>query len=218
MSSHPYILEPTKRLLLEGESEASDPASMESSKSSSRSQSSSSSFSSDSDNGCCSDNLRKKNDSDDHENSSQQPLRPNFYQGVPMLEQDPSQLPLYPSWSICSVGKYSLYSHSQGLRQTGFMANANYLLPYNYYLTGDRVENTPSSKSTRKNKREPMNDLVKLFLGFEMECPKGHRFFLVEPTEPMSGLLNRDKIRIAAQRLLEENIPLYIPCKCSKLF
>jgi protein SMG8 len=60
------------------------------------------------------------------------------------------------------------------------------------------------------------NEKVKLFIGFDYECPRGHRFMCSEPYKLVKhrktlGQLNQD-----AGQLLDSDLPLFMPCPCKK--
>ncbi|CAJ0565664.1 unnamed protein product, partial [Mesorhabditis spiculigera] len=104
-------------------------------------------------------------------------------------------LPLFPSWQLTVVGASNSYSHSYGLRDMpGFRPGTDYLLPYDVYLE------------------------VKLFIGFEYECPKGHRNFLggdLEPVPLAKGTTAKEMIpKDAAEQLLSKVLPIWRPCTC----
>uniref|UniRef100_A0A1I7XEJ3 Nonsense-mediated mRNA decay factor SMG8 n=1 Tax=Heterorhabditis bacteriophora TaxID=37862 RepID=A0A1I7XEJ3_HETBA len=84
-----------------------------------------------------------------------------FLEGVPH-SLSPALPPLFPSWSLTCIGPSSIYSHSLGLRdQPNFKIGCEYLLPVDLHLQ------------------------VKLFVGFDYECPRGHRFFVGDDGEPL---------------------------------
>ncbi|VEL39980.1 unnamed protein product [Protopolystoma xenopodis] len=49
-----------------------------------------------------------------------------------------------------------------------------------------------------------------------MECPRGHRFFLAGPDRAMQGAMPSSQVRRAVRGLLEQHLPLYMLCRCSK--
>uniref|UniRef100_A0A915MJ98 Nonsense-mediated mRNA decay factor SMG8 n=1 Tax=Meloidogyne javanica TaxID=6303 RepID=A0A915MJ98_MELJA len=64
--------------------------------------------------------------------------------------------------------------------------------------------------------RTESNEKVKLFVGFDYECPRGHRFTCGEPAKPLKhrkdyGPLNQD-----AGPLLDADLPLWLTCPCRK--
>ena len=55
-----------------------------------------------------------------------------YLEGMTHSDCQPGLLPLFSSWSLCSIGKYSDYSVHNGLTQPGFLNGNNYLLPWEY--------------------------------------------------------------------------------------
>ncbi|VDN25620.1 unnamed protein product [Dibothriocephalus latus] len=49
-----------------------------------------------------------------------------------------------------------------------------------------------------------------------MECCLGHRFFLAGPQRAMVGLMQGCDVRRAVSSLLSRDLPIYMPCRCSK--
>ncbi|VDD82857.1 unnamed protein product [Mesocestoides corti] len=143
--------------------------------------------------------------------SSRQEIAVSFVQGMPVLGQPAGTLPLYPSWAIHALGKYFSYSHSSGMSHPGFLRGSNFLLPWDVQLSRSSV----SVASKHRGGRQRDFDTIKLFLGFEMECPLGHRFFLAGPDRPMTGLMQGCDVRRAVSSLLACDLPLYLPCRCS---
>lgn len=47
-----------------------------------------------------------------------------------------------------------------------------------------------------------------------MECPFGHRFFLIGPDRVMDGPMQSSQVRRAIQGLLTRDIPIFLPCHC----
>lgn len=100
-------------------------------------------------------------------------------------------LPQFSSWSLVCVGHSSVYSHNSGIpehAQSGFLSGANFLLPWDVQV---RLENAASwartlDKARHRRKPPPIPKdnadgqvfMLKIFLGCEYECPRGHRFFM----------------------------------------
>ncbi len=61
---------------------------------------------------------------------------------------------------------------------------------------------------------------VKVFLGFEYECPGGgHRFMAASPDKPMARAASASNpgtaaLRDAASKVLNHDMPLYMACPC----
>ncbi|VDO59868.1 unnamed protein product [Heligmosomoides polygyrus] len=121
-----------------------------------------------------------------------------FLEGVPH-SLSPALPPLFPSWTLTCIGPNSYYTHSYGLRdQPNLKLGGEYLYPVTVQLEVDpvvwdrdmqyvqAVEGVSSRGPPRKTRRMPSEiEKVKLFVGMEYECPRGHRFFVAENGEPL---------------------------------
>lgn len=103
---------------------------------------------------------------------SRQPSTTEYLPGMLHTASPAALLPAFPSWSLVCLGASSLYSHSAGLPehlQPGFLPHTNYLIPWDCAVRMDawraRTRKTPAHNLT-----------VKIFIGFEYECPRGHRW------------------------------------------
>ncbi|KAF5401675.1 hypothetical protein PHET_05120 [Paragonimus heterotremus] len=145
-----------------------------------------------------------------------------FRDGVPASNWQTGDIPRFPSWSIYALGKYFSYSHSSGLSCCGFLRSSNFLLPWDVTINPSAwASNERAGRATKGGARggkyrggKSDVDTVKLFIGFEMECPMGHRFFLAGPDRPMDGPMQSSQVRRAVHGLLTRDLPLYIPCRC----
>ncbi|KAK6026006.1 hypothetical protein OSTOST_08079, partial [Ostertagia ostertagi] len=121
-----------------------------------------------------------------------------FLEGVPH-SLSPALPPLFPSWTLTCIGPNNYYTHSYGLRdQPNLKLGGEYLYPVTVQLEVDpvvwdrdmqyvqAVEGVSSRAPPRKARRLPAEiEKVKLFVGMEYECPRGHRFFVAENGEPL---------------------------------
>ncbi|CAJ0605079.1 unnamed protein product [Cylicocyclus nassatus] len=120
-----------------------------------------------------------------------------FLEGVPH-SLSPKLPPLFPSWTLTCIGPNSYYTYSYGLRdQPNLKLGGEYLYPVSVQLE------------------------VKLFVGMEYECPRGHRFFVAENGEPLR-LPKNSNARSALNResddeFLHCDFPLRRQCTCKKL-
>ncbi|KAF8561891.1 hypothetical protein P879_04604 [Paragonimus westermani] len=145
-----------------------------------------------------------------------------FKDGVPASNWQTGDIPRFPSWSIYALGKYFSYSHSSGLSCCGFLRSSNFLLPWDVTINPSAwVSNERAGRAMKGSARggkyrggKSDVDTVKLFIGFEMECPMGHRFFLAGPDRPMDGPMQSSQVRRAVHGLLTRDLPLFIPCRC----
>ncbi|PAA57645.1 hypothetical protein BOX15_Mlig002965g1, partial [Macrostomum lignano] len=126
-------------------------------------------------------------------------------------------LPLVQSWCLLSVGRYNSYSHANGIGQPGFSSGSNHLLPWNVPVASklwqQQQQQQQQSSQYRSTRREPT---AKAWFGFEHECPFGHRFFVSSPGQMMRGAMQATQVKEGVQRLLSEDLPLFIPCHCHK--
>ncbi|EDW12699.1 protein SMG8 [Drosophila mojavensis] len=129
-------------------------------------------------------------------------------------------LPLFPSWSLACVGPSSIYSHNTGLQehfQSGFLSGANFLLPWDVHvrLLQPHHKHPPLQQMGKKNQRyRKQGDrlALKIFVGFEYECSRGHRFMMCSPDRVLRG--GADIERDTCSKLVNNNMPLYFPCPC----
>ncbi|CAI5441068.1 unnamed protein product [Caenorhabditis angaria] len=154
--------------------------------------------------------------------------------GVPNnLSISQGLLPLFPSWILTCLGESSLYNHHSGVRnQPNFKIGGEYLIPALVFVDCDldvwnrdleRIKNEDSYRrftaKTPKNGEETPK--VKLFLGFEYECSRGHRFFVDHQGEPFICARGSNISREAARRgslsdILTADLPLRRACTCRK--
>lgn len=129
-------------------------------------------------------------------------------------------LPLFPSWSLACVGPSSIYSHNTGLQehfQSGFLSGANFLLPWDVQL---RLVHAPKQqyqqqhhgKKQQRWKKQGDRLSLKIFVGMEYECSRGHRFMMCAPDRVLRG--GADIERETCSMVVHNNMPLYYPCPC----
>ena len=87
-----------------------------------------------------------------------------YLEGMTHSDSQPGLLPLFSSWSLCAIGKYSDYSVHNGLTQPGFLNAHNYLVPWDIHLKND-------SKLDKKKLKYLSNSLNK-------KSGKGFIFFI----------------------------------------
>ncbi|KAK9497205.1 hypothetical protein O3M35_004567 [Rhynocoris fuscipes] len=157
-----------------------------------------------------------------------------YLPGMVHLDSPPGLLPEYPSWSLVCRGPSSLYSHNLGLHdQPGFLAGSNYLLPWDVtlgeidFLLPDLlkkdvfIKRTPIGgtipKQSKKLQRCPKDlNSVKIFIGVEYECLRGHRFMSSGPGKILKATGN-GIVKENANKITKGNMPLYLPCPCGKV-
>ncbi|XP_021346373.1 protein smg8-like [Mizuhopecten yessoensis] len=127
-------------------------------------------------------------------------------------------LPKYPSWALTCLGKGTLYSHTLGLDLPGFLHGSNYLLPWDITAKIEK-EKWPSvgEMASRKGKQKKISPKdvgelsVRVYLGDEYECPRGHRFFCSGP-EKIIKVSNTSTVKDNATKLVNLDMPLYCSC------
>lgn len=130
-------------------------------------------------------------------------------------------LPLFPSWSLACVGPSSIYSHNTGLLehfQSGFLSGANFLLPWDVHVRLVQPHKPPPQQQhqmmNKKQRYRRHGDrlALKIFVGFEYECSRGHRFMMCGPDRVLRG--GADIVRDTSSKVVNNNMPLYFPCPC----
>lgn len=131
-------------------------------------------------------------------------------------------LPLFPSWSLACVGPSSIYSHNTGLQehfQSGFLSGANFLLPWDVHVRLVQPHKPPPqqqhqmiNKKTQRYRKHGDRLALKIFVGFEYECSRGHRFMMCSPDRVLRG--GADIVRDTSSKVVNNNMPLYFPCPC----
>ncbi|XP_064460631.1 nonsense-mediated mRNA decay factor SMG8-like [Ornithodoros turicata] len=145
----------------------------------------------------------------------------DFLPGMLHSQSPPGLLPCYSSWSLVCLGPSSLYSHSIGIQdQPGFITGTNFLLPWDVAVKFEKDRwpslwegKRPQNWKGKKNGKDGYQFTVKVFLGVEYECPRGHRFMCSSSDRilrcPASGLIKEN-----AQKIANSHMPLYYPCPC----
>uniref|UniRef100_A0A1I7UF59 Nonsense-mediated mRNA decay factor SMG8 n=1 Tax=Caenorhabditis tropicalis TaxID=1561998 RepID=A0A1I7UF59_9PELO len=142
----------------------------------------------------------------------------------------PGKLPLFPSFYLCSLGDSSVYSHGNGLKsQPNFKLGGDYLSPAIVFLNvasdvwNRDLNKIRSEDFSRKCGKETKDDVarVKLFVGFEYECSRGHRFFVDYAGEPLiypkgSNVVRESTHRASLGDVLQADLPIRRPCTCRK--
>ena len=97
-------------------------------------------------------------------------------------------MPTFPSWALTHLGTSTIYSHSSGVNQPGFLNGTRVLHPWDVPLIKVNfkalqtkfptlAENAMKRASFNPQRKGiEMGITAKLFIGMEYECPRGHRF------------------------------------------
>ncbi len=135
-------------------------------------------------------------------------------------ESSRKSLPVFASWSLVHIGSSFLYAHNTGVVHPGFLNGAKFLHPWDIPLssksaTYDNLKTKWPNLAECVLKRPNTELVAKAFVGFEYECPEGHRFMAQGPHKAMRMTSNsgmRD-----ASRMLSSDMPLYVTCPaCGK--
>ncbi|CAG4946096.1 unnamed protein product [Colias eurytheme] len=153
---------------------------------------------------------------------SRQPSTTEYLPGMLHMTSPAGLLPPFPSWSLVCLGASSLYSHSLGLPehlQPGFLPHTNYLLPWDCTVRMEQANVWRTSTRGRGKGGAPHNLTVKIFIGFEYECPRGHRFMMSSPDTVVNGggtaWGGPGATGVGAgARLAASAMPLFAPCIC----
>ena len=147
------------------------------------------------------------------------------YHGIPHMittSTGAEKLPLFPSWALTQLGSSSVYAHSSGVTQTGFISNNRNLLPWDVPLKNTDWQTLQkkwpniAESAIKKSSFNPsgkgvdMGLTVKVFVGLEYECHRGHRLIASSPgrTKSMTSSITN--------RMVNSDAPLYIECHCTK--
>jgi hypothetical protein len=148
-------------------------------------------------------------------------------------------LPWFPSWSLVCRGPASLYTHSRGLHgQPGFVQSTSYLQPYYAdvrvasmrvwrerlarIISGasgpgrQAIREMSSNKVRRRRAHSYVSTCVqvnlKLYVGYEYECARGHRFIQSAPDAMLKhagGVVGPRE-----QAPVRRDMPLWTRCVC----
>lgn len=151
-------------------------------------------------------------------------------------------LPQFSSWSLICLGPSSLYSHNLGLQhQTGIFPTSAFLLPWDvtvrlehqkersslwptvsdhgplhggYCPRGGKNYQNMNNIRSRKSKGGK-EFVVKIFVGVEYECPRGHRFMASAPDKVLkatgNGIVKDSGNKVTSSTA---DMPLYFACPC----
>ncbi|KAH0955896.1 hypothetical protein HN011_006917 [Eciton burchellii] len=168
-----------------------------------------------------------------------QPSTTEYLPGMLHTESPAGLLPQFSSWSLVCLGPSSLYSHNIGLQhQVGMLPTSAFLLPWDVtvrlehqkersslwpavgdhagYGSGQRGKNYQNVNSLRSRKSKGGKEfVVKIFVGVEYECPRGHRFMASAPDKVLkatgSGIVKDSGNKVTSSTI---DMPLYFACPC----
>lgn len=141
-----------------------------------------------------------------------------------LLTSSPSGLlPLFPSWSLMRMASSSFYSHNTGLTENqmpGFLSGTNFLLIWEVKVRLEHAqtwaENYEKSRNRKKQKSNQLSSTgsyftLKIFVGMEYECGRGHRFMMSSNETILRG---GSKANSCGSKVIFNDMPLYFPCPC----
>nr|XP_022343746.1 protein smg8-like isoform X2 [Crassostrea virginica] len=140
-----------------------------------------------------------------------------YLYGMIHSDSPPHLLPRFPSWSICCLGKSTIYNHTTGLDLPGFLHGSNFLLPWDITVKAEKdkwpsIGETTSRKGKQKKTTKEVGEVnLRIYLGDEYECPRGHRFFCSGP-EKVIKVSSSSTVKDNATKLVSLDMPLYCPC------
>ncbi|XP_071144802.1 nonsense-mediated mRNA decay factor SMG8-like [Mytilus edulis] len=140
-----------------------------------------------------------------------------YLPGMIHSESVPGLLPKFPSWAVCCIGKASLYNHNTGLDYPGFLHGSHFLLPWDITVKAEKdkwpsVGETASRKGKQKKSSKDTAEVnLRIYLGNEYECPRGHRFFCSGP-EKIIKVSSTSSVKDNANKLVNLDMPLYCAC------
>ena len=132
------------------------------------------------------------------------------------------QLPAFPSWALTHIGASTIYSHSSGVNQSGFLSGCRNLHAWdfplkkiNFKALQVKFPNLAENAMKRANfhpakKGLEMGITAKIFIGMEYECPRGHRFI----SGTVDKAVRTTKEIGTGSRFVNNDIPLYLTCPC----
>ncbi|XP_058124379.1 nonsense-mediated mRNA decay factor SMG8 [Anopheles ziemanni] len=157
---------------------------------------------------------------------SRQPSTTEYLPGMLHAASPAGLLPRFPSWSLVCLGSSSIYTHNTGLPehvQSGFLSGSNFLLPWDVSVRLEHAQCWAASYEKIRNRKkgnqhsskgfEQNNTFtLKIFIGVEYECLRGHRFIM---NGPDSILRSATEIaRDSGSKVVFNDMPIYYPCPC----
>ncbi|XP_055547065.1 nonsense-mediated mRNA decay factor SMG8 [Wyeomyia smithii] len=167
----------------------------------------------------------RADDSEKQKNIIRQPSTTEYLPGMLHAASPTGLLPQFPSWSLLCLGPSSIYTHNSGIPehiQSGFLSGANFLLPWDVSVRLEHAQSWAASyekirnrkkNSQSKNQSEASNNFtLKIFIGIEYECLRGHRFIMSGPDSVLRG--GSGIVRDSGSKVVFNDMPIYFPCPC----
>lgn len=148
-----------------------------------------------------------------------------YLPGMQLTTSPSGLLPQFPSWSLMRIASSSFYSHNTGLTENqmpGFLSGTNFLLIWEVKVRLEHAqswaENYEKNRSRKKQKQLSNQQgsngnyfTLKIFVGMEYECGRGHRFMMSSNDTILRG---GSKINGCGSKVVFSDMPLYFPCPC----
>nr|XP_019549927.2 protein SMG8 [Aedes albopictus] len=154
-----------------------------------------------------------------------QPSTTEYLPGMLHATSPSGLLPQFPSWSLVCLGPSSIYTHNSGLPehiQSGFLSGSNFLLPWDvsvrlehaqsWAASYEKIRNRKKNAAQSKSGDSSNNFTLKIFIGIEYECLRGHRFIMSGPDTVLRG--GSGIVRDSGSKVVFNDMPIYFPCLC----
>ena len=138
------------------------------------------------------------------------------------LDLEIDALPTFPSWALTHLGTSTIYSHSSGVNQPGFLSGTRVLHAWDVPLKKVNFKAlqakfpTLAENAMKRSSFNPqrkgieMGITAKLFIGMEYECPRGHRFI----SGSLDKAIRTSKDSSSGAKFFNHDVPLYLACPC----
>lgn len=189
-------------------------------------------------------NKKKKNDSDDEDDNYNEIVvkigeldvkeeqaeasTTEYLPGMLLITSPPGLLPQFTSMSLMCIASSSFYSHNTGLSESqmpGFLSGTNFLLPWDVKVRLEHAQNWAENyekNRSRKKQKQLSNQqgssgtffTLKIFVGMEYECGRGHRFMMSSNDTILRGSAGGSRSNGCGSKVVFNDMPLYFPCPC----
>lgn len=151
-----------------------------------------------------------------------------YLPGMLLSTSPPGLLPQFPSMSLMCIGSSSFYSHNTGLTESqmpGFLSGTNFLLPWDVKVRLEHAQNWADNyekNRSRKKQKQLSNQqgssgtyfTLKIFVGMEYECGRGHRFMMSSNDTILRGIAGGSRSNGCGSKVVFSDMPLFFPCPC----
>lgn len=149
-----------------------------------------------------------------------------YLASMPLLSSPLGLLPQFPSWSLQCIASSSFYSNNTGLTESqmpGFLSGTNFLLCWEVKIRLEHAKSWAENYEARNRNRKKQKQAsvqsgtfftLKIFVGMEYECGRGHRFMMSSSNTIMRGISGGSKNNGCGSKVVFSDMPLYFPCPC----